>query len=40
MEKTDNPLIKLVMEIIQNDSKMHYRVQEHDRRHLESSRSP
>lgn len=27
MESTDNPLIKLVMEIIQNDSKMHYRVQ-------------
>jgi hypothetical protein len=27
IEATDNPLIKLVMEIIQNDSKMHYRVQ-------------
>jgi hypothetical protein len=27
IESTDNPLIKLVMEIIQADSKMHYRVQ-------------
>ena len=27
MEKTDNELIRIVMEIIQNDSKMHYRVQ-------------
>ncbi|NOY52154.1 MAG: hypothetical protein GXP58_00870 [Deltaproteobacteria bacterium] len=28
MEKTDNPIIRTVMEIIQNDSKMHYRVQQ------------
>ena len=28
IESTNNPLIKLVMEIIQSDSKMHYRVQE------------
>ncbi|MBU0982900.1 MAG: hypothetical protein KKA42_03455 [candidate division Zixibacteria bacterium] len=28
MEKTDNPIIRLVMEIIQRDSQMHYRVQE------------
>ena len=28
MEKTDNPLIRMVMEIIQNDSRMHYRVQD------------
>jgi len=27
IEKTDNELIRMVMEIIQNDSKMHYRVQ-------------
>ena len=27
IEKTDNDLIRMVMEIIQNDSKMHYRVQ-------------
>jgi len=27
MEKTDNPIIRLVMEIIQRDSQMHYRVQ-------------
>ncbi len=27
IESTKNPLIKLVMEIIQSDSKMHYRVQ-------------
>jgi hypothetical protein len=27
IESTNNPLIKLVMEIIQSDSKMHYRVQ-------------
>jgi len=27
MEKTDNELIRIIMEIIQNDSKMHYRVQ-------------
>jgi hypothetical protein len=28
MEKTDNPIIRLIMEIIQRDSQMHYRVQE------------
>jgi len=28
MEKTDNPIIRLVMEIIQRDSQMHHRVQE------------
>ncbi len=27
-EKTDNPIVRLVMEIIQRDSQMHYRVQE------------
>ena len=28
IEKTDNPLVKLIMEIIQSDSKMHFRVQQ------------
>ena len=28
IEKTDNPLVHLVMEIIQRDSQMHYRIQE------------
>jgi len=28
IEMTDNPLIRMVMEIIQHDSQMHYRVQE------------
>ena len=28
IEKTDNPIISLVMEIIQRDSQMHYRIQE------------
>lgn len=28
MEKTENPVIRLVMEIIQRDSQMHYRIQE------------
>ncbi len=28
IEKTDNPIIHLVMEVIQRDSQMHYRVQE------------
>lgn len=28
MEKTENPIIRLIMEIIQRDSQMHYRVQE------------
>ena len=28
MEKTENPILRLVMEIIQRDSQMHHRVQE------------
>jgi hypothetical protein len=28
IEKTDNPIVRLVMEIIQRDSQFHYRVQE------------
>jgi hypothetical protein len=28
MEKTENPIVRLIMEIIQRDSQMHYRVQE------------
>jgi hypothetical protein len=28
MEKTNNPIVRIVMEIIQRDSQMHYRVQE------------
>lgn len=28
IEKTDNPLVRVIMEIIQRDSQMHYRVQE------------
>lgn len=28
IEKTDNPIVRMVMEIIQRDSQMHYRVQE------------
>ena len=28
MEKTENPIVRLVMEIIQRDSQMHHRVQE------------
>jgi hypothetical protein len=28
MEKTGNPIVRLVMEIIQRDSQMHYRIQE------------
>ena len=28
MEKTENPIVRLTMEIIQRDSQMHYRVQE------------
>jgi hypothetical protein len=28
MEKTDNPIVRLIMEIIQRDSQMHYRVQQ------------
>ena len=28
IEKTNNPIVRLVMEIIQRDSQMHYRIQE------------
>jgi len=28
MEKTENPVVRIVMEIIQRDSQMHYRIQE------------
>ncbi|MFH1862996.1 MAG: hypothetical protein ABH878_09330, partial [bacterium] len=28
MERTDNPIVRLVMEIIQRDSMLHYRVQQ------------
>ena len=28
IEKTDNPLVRVIMEIIQRDSQMHYRIQE------------
>jgi hypothetical protein len=28
MEKTNNPIVRLIMEVIQRDSQMHYRVQE------------
>lgn len=28
IEKTDNPVVRLIMEIIQRDSQMHYRIQE------------
>jgi len=28
MEKTENPIVRIVMEIIQRDSQMHYRIQE------------
>jgi len=34
IEKTTNPVIRLVMEIIQHDSQMHYRVQEFIQRSL------
>jgi rubrerythrin len=36
IEKTDNPIVRLVMEIIQRDSQMHYRVQEMIAESLES----
>lgn len=29
IEKTENPIVRLIMEIIQRDSQMHYRVQEY-----------
>jgi rubrerythrin len=35
IEKTDNPLIRIVMEIIQNDSQTHHRVQEFIARTME-----
>ena len=28
VEKTDNPILRIIMEIIQRDSQMHYRIQE------------
>ena len=28
IEKTENPVVRLIMEIIQRDSQMHFRVQE------------
>jgi ferritin-like protein len=36
MEKTDNPVVRLVMEIIQRDSQMHHRIQEFIADSLES----
>lgn len=36
MEKTNNPIVKLVMEVIQRDSQMHHRVQEIIANSLES----
>jgi gamma-glutamyl phosphate reductase len=36
MERTKNPLVRLVMEIIQRDSQMHYHVQEFIAESLES----
>ena len=36
MEKTENPIVRLVMEIIQRDSQMHYRVQQWIAESLES----
>ena len=36
IEKTDNPIVHLVMEIIQRDSQMHYRLQEWIANSLES----
>jgi hypothetical protein len=36
IEQTENPIVRLVMEIIQRDSQMHYRVQELIRDSLES----
>ena len=28
LEKTDNPVVRIIMEIIQNDSRMHHRIQQ------------
>lgn len=36
IEMTDNPIVRLIMEIIQRDSQMHYRVQELIAESLES----
>jgi len=36
IERTDNPVVRLIMEIIQRDSQMHYRVQEFIADSLES----
>ena len=36
MEKTENPIVRLVMEIIQRDSQIHYRVQQWIAESLES----
>ena len=36
IERTDNPIIRLVMEIIQRDSQMHYRIQDMIAHSLES----
>ena len=36
IEKTDNPIVRMIMEIIQRDSQMHYRVQEVIAHSLES----
>lgn len=36
MEKVDNPIVRLVMEVIQRDSQMHYRVQQLIAESLES----
>jgi len=37
IEKTDNPIVRLVMEIIQRDSQFHYRVQDVIANSLESA---
>jgi len=37
IEKTENPIVRLVMEIIQRDSQMHYRVQEYIAESLQKS---
>ncbi len=37
IEKTENPIVRLVMEVIQRDSQMHYRVQQWVTDSLESS---
>ncbi len=37
MEKTENPIVRMVMEIIQRDSQMHYRIQQLIADSMESS---